>query len=574
MTDISPKIEWRAWDETTFWQAQDRCKLIFLSITYATCHWCHRMQDEVFSHPEVIDTLNTHFIPIQIDKDMYPDVNLFYMRCSQLWLQEKTGWPLHLILTPDLTPITAFTYLSIQDCLKRLEEAYQQEKGGNHRLIQSDSFLQLQENRVSCHEEIPSMADLESGVELFLKIADFEYGGMKRVVKFPLGFHLEFLLRWASQNNHQQLLDYVINTLNMIQERGIHDLIGSGFFRYCTDEEWITPHFEKTLYDNAILARLFLQAGAVFPLTSYQATGYQTLDYLLTSLQMPEGCFCSGEDSTIETEKNSFYTWTYTEIRELVSEEEASFFCSYCNIPLGIDSQDRHVPWMDMQVKDFARGHGISLETMKACLEKVRGVLFKKRLQKQSPLRHKLIITGYNGLAIDALALGQGVYLTAAIRASAFIWDHLFYEGKLFHAWEEGRRHGEGVLEDYACFIKGLLTLFEVTNITLYLDRALELTQILKQNFKLENGAFYQTAHHQQRLMKMCTFEDDAYPCGNSVHAENLVRLYQITQDITFKQQAEDIFQSGAHLLKKFAPLCFYHMSALLDYLHIKTEKL
>ncbi|MGR3912219.1 MAG: thioredoxin domain-containing protein [Candidatus Rhabdochlamydia sp.] len=569
-------MKWYPWEKTTFYHAQEQEKLLFLSITYETCHFCHVMEEEVFQHPEVISTLNTNFISIRIDKDLYPEVSSFYMQASERWLKEKTGWPLNLILTPDLVPLTAFTYLPLNGSLtlpsfltvvKTVEKKWRSSE--KNRLLSecAPTLDPFQENRSVKKSGPPLMQDLEKGVEAFLQVADFENGGIKNAAKFPLAFHLEFLLKWGRRRNHSKVMDYVLLTADRIARGGLHDVLGGGFFRYAVDEEWLFPHFEKTLYDNALLARSFLLLGRSLEEGDYESLAFQTLDYLICHLKAPCGGFYAGEDSGRGHEEEMFYTWTAEEVLNLLPGKEGEIFCSYYNVMPHLGSQERSTLYVDMQVDDVARGYRSSLEYIKKSLAHSRDVLLKKQNQRKRPQPHTLVITGYNGLAIDALALAGGLYLDHAIKAASFIRENLFQEGTLFHAWREGEVLGEAVLEDYACFIKGIITLFEMTGDQSYLQQAIDLTDHLEKEFKREGEGFYQTAHRHESVTRMYHFHDDAYPSGNSVHAENLVRLHLITGENRFQKQVEEIFQGVSFLLKTAAPLCFYQMSALFHYL-------
>ncbi len=574
-------IDWYPWGDEPCQKAQELNRPVFLSIGYSTCHWCHVMEREAFSDKEVGSYLNDHFISIKVDREEHPEVDSLYMDFAQTMMGGPAGWPLNLILTPDLKPLFASTYLPLKPmkglpCITDLLVQVKELWDGPERkelLLQADQLVEaFGRSANATGSELPTESILEAAVATFFQLADPIYGGLKGASKFPLGFQAEFLLWWSKRRFDSRALYYVTLTLGAMQRGGIYDHLGGGFARYAVDEEWTIPHFEKMLYDNSILARTYLQVWKCTGDLLYQQTAREILDYILRDLMHPEGAFFAGEDADTEGKEGVFYTWTPEEVQKIIPGDDADLFCAFYDVTSLGNFEGRSVLHIDLPLEDFARAAQVPVDEVKASLNRAKRTLFENRQTRPRPTRDEKILTSWNGLAIDALALGgsfleEPKYTQAAKQAVAFLQKELWKEGKLLHRWCEGESRFNGLLEDYAFLIKGLLTLFEQGAGESYLHWAIELSDILTRDFKEIDGAFYQTDGNGLLPIRKCDFYDGAEPSGNAVHAENLLRLYAMTGQDRFIKQAEDILKASKPVMEQSAPAAFYHLIALSRYL-------
>jgi uncharacterized protein len=574
-------VDWYPWGEEAFAKAKELERPIFLSIGYATCHWCHVMEKESFANAEIGKLLNEAFINIKVDREEHPEVDSLYMDLAQAMMTGGGGWPLNVILAPDLKPLLAVTYLppvptkeliSFPEFISQVKQLWE----GPERkilLFQSEKLIEMvgQSTNATGHE-IPLEETLTQAVEKFFSLTDPINGGLRGAPKFPLGFQSEFLLGWSKLKSDSRALFYAELTLDMMQRGGIYDHLGGGFARYAVDEEWTIPHFEKMLYDNAILAKAYLQAWKYTQNPSFRDVTQKTLDYLMRVLQHKEGGFFSGEDADSRGSEGLYYTWTPHEVHELLSGEDGELFCAFYDVTGHGNFEGRNVLHIDLPLEEFAAALQMPKEDVEKVLEKGRKALFQEREKREKPLCDEKILVSWNGLAIDVLArAGEAFqeprYTEAAVKAAAFIEKNLWQNGHLLHRWCGGEAKFPALLDDYAFLIKGLLSLFEVGLGASYFEWAVKLAKIVERDFKEIEGAFYLTDEKTPLLIRPCDFYDGAEPSGNAVHSENLLRLYQMTQDENYLRQAEDIIKAAKRYLDHVAPAACYHMMALLRYL-------
>ena len=386
-----------------------------------------------------------------------------------------------------------------------------------------------------------------------------------------MGFQAEFLLSWSKLKSDSRALFYAELTLDSMQRGGIYDHLGGGFSRYAVDEEWTIPHFEKMLYDNAILARVYLQAWKYTQNRHYADVVRATLDYLLRDLMYEEGGFFSGEDADSEGGEGRYYTWSAEEVREVLPGEEGELFCAFYDVTSQGNFDGRNVLHVDLPLAEFAAALQMPEEDAEKVLEKGKNALLLRRQKRVRPLRDEKILVSWNGLAIDVLArageaFNEPRYTEAAVKAAAFIEKNLYHNGYLFHRWCAGEAKFSGLLDDYAFLIKGLLTLFEVGLGSSYFEWAVALVKVLERDFKEIEGAFYLTDEKTPLIVRPCDFYDGAEPSGNAVHSENLLRLHQMTHEASYLRQAEDIMKAAKAYLDSVAPAACYHMMVLLRY--------
>lgn len=581
-------VDWYPWGEEAFQKAKELDCPIFLSIGYATCHWCHVMEKESFANPEIGQMLNAAFVNIKVDREEHPEVDSLYMDLAQAMMTGGGGWPLNVVLTPDLKPLLAVTYLPARPTRDMLSfpefiaQVKQLWEGPERKVLvfQSEKLLEMVGHSTNATgHNLPTWEGLASALEKFFDLTDPVNGGLRGAPKFPLGFQLEFLLSWSKLRSDSRALFYAQLTLDMMQRGGIYDHLGGGFCRYSVDEEWTIPHFEKMLYDNAILAKAYTQAWRYTQNSRYQRVACQTLDYLIVDLMHSEGGFFSGEDADSEGHEGLYYTWTPSEVQEVLPGEEGELFCAFYDITSQGNFEGRNVIHVDLPTDDFAAALQMRSDEVEKVLEKGRKALLRRRQTRPRPLRDEKILVSWNGLAIDALAWAgetfqEPRYTQAAVKTAEFIKTHLWKEGRLLHRFCQGESKFSGLLDDYAFLIKGLLTLFEMGQGSHYFTWAEELCRVLEKDFKEMEGAFYLTDEKTSLIIRPCDFYDGAEPSGNAVHAENLLRLYQITSQESYLRQAEDVLKAAKRYLDTVPPAACFHMMALLRYLDPSAPKM
>ncbi|MGD0664370.1 MAG: thioredoxin domain-containing protein [Rhabdochlamydiaceae bacterium] len=578
-------IDWYPWGDEAFQKAKELDRPIFLSIGYSTCHWCHVMEREAFSDVEAAKFLNDNYVSIKVDREEHPEVDSLYMDFAQIIMGGGGGWPLNLILAPDLKPLLAATYLPVKplrglpsflDFVTQVKQFW--DGPGRSELVhESDKLIEaFNQSTNATGEVLPTQQTLQEAIDIFFNMADPINGGLKGEPKFPLGFQAEFLLLWSKMKNDSRALYYVTLTLDTMHRGGIYDHLGGGFSRYAVDEEWTIPHFEKMLYDNAILARTYLQAWRATGNHLYKTIAREILDYMLRDLMHEQGGFYSGEDADTGGKEGSFYTWTTEEVKAVINDDDADLFCAFYDVTSLGNYEGSNVLHIDLPVEDFAKAAQIPLKDVEEGLAKAKKLLFEKRQTRPRPIRDEKILTSWNGLAVDTFALAGSIlsepkYTAAALKTVEFLKKELWKGNKLQHRWCGGESRFDGLLEDYAFLIKGLITLFEHRQGEEHLTWALQLAGILERDFKEIEGAFYQTNDNDKLILRKCDFYDGAEPSGNSVHTENLLKLFAITGQNAYLQQAEDILKAAKPIMQQFAPAAFYHLTALYRYLDVNA---
>lgn len=579
-------VDWFPWGAEAFAKAKEEDKPIFLSIGYATCHWCHVMEKETFENLEIAKMMNDTFINIKVDREEHPEVDSIYMEFAQALMSSAGGWPLNVVLTPDLKPFFALTYLppnakkgliGMDQFAQQIKMLWQSEEKALL-VAQADKIVELfQKSTSSVGMELPGEGDLENAVQMLFDIADPVFGGIKGEPKFPLGYQADFLLEYSKENKDSRSLFYIELTLHMMAKGGIFDHVGGGFSRYCVDEKWQIPHFEKMLYDNAILAKTYLEAYKYTKKPLFAKVCKKTLDYVLRELQGKEGGFFSAEDADSEGQEGKFYTWTKEEIHQVLGVEEGDLFCRYFGVKGEGNFEGKNVLHIDFDETEFAKILGMEEEALHKIIEGLEAKLFAARKERIKPFKDDKVITSWNGLMIDTLAraglcFSDSHYLESAVKAAEWVQSHLWVEGRLLRRFREGEARFDAGLDDYAFLIRGLLTLFEMNAGTHFLQWAMQLTDVLQRDFKVEEGAFYQTLENAHLLLRKCEFYDGAEPSGNAVHCENLLRLYQLTQDNKYLEQAEDILKAAKSFIEAFPPGACYHLIALQRYIDQKAS--
>lgn len=573
-------VDWYPWGEEAFQAAKERDKPIFLSIGYATCHWCHVMEHESFENVEVAQLMNQNFINIKVDREELPDVDSLYMEFAQSMMAGAAGWPLNVILTPSLEPFFAATYLppysshgvmGLIDLIHRIEELWSSEE--RHKVQdQAEKIVEMFSQSVHTNGDVlPSSEEITIAAELLYKMADPVYGGIKGAPKFPIGYQYSFMMRYYLNTKDTRAIFLVERTLDMIHRGGIYDHLGGGFSRYSIDEKWLVPHFEKMLYDNAILAQAYLEAWQLTKRPLYRQVCEEILRYILRDMTHPEGGFYSAEDADSEGHEGLYYTWTYDEVMQALGEE-GTLFCKFYDITREGNFEGRNILHTSLSLEEFASENKQESNELQRLFEVQRRRLLDIRDKRVHPLKDDKILSSWNGLMIYTFAeagnaFQEEVYLQAAIKAARFIKKNLWRDQELLRRWRDGQSMYSGSLDEYSFMIRGVLSLFEANAGSDWLQWAIEMVHRLKAKYKEEGGAFYQTDGSDKNLiLRRCQFSDGAEPSGNAVHAENLLRLYQLTLDQDYFHQAEDILKGVMEYLENYPPGYCYHVMSLLRY--------
>lgn len=573
-------VDWYSWSPEAFQAAKDLDKPIFLSIGYSTCHWCHVMEKETFEDVEIARLMNETFINIKVDREELPEVDNLYMEFAQSMMAGAAGWPLNVILTPELQPFFAATYLppksrqglmGMIELIYRIKEVWQGEEREKI-LLQADRIVEAFASVLHTKGDVvPDHEQIDDAMELLYKTADPVYGGMIGAPKFPLGYQLGFMLRYSAKKRDSRALFLVERTLEMMRRGGIYDHLGGGFSRYSVDERWLIPHFEKMLYDNALLAQCYLEAWQMTKRPEYREVCESIVNYVLRDMTHPDGGFYSAEDADTEGEEGLFYSWTYDEVRTLLGES-GQLFCEFYDITPEGNFGYRNVLNNRESLEEFAAKKELDPRTIGDLFRDEAHRLWLAREKRIHPQKDDKILSSWNGLMIYSMAIAgkafnNQTYLDAALKAAHFIRNNMWREGQLYRRWREGETMFSAGLDEYAFLIRSALVLFECDCGTEWLNWAMEMTAILKTKFKEEGGAFYQTEGEAPNLiLRKCQFSDGAEPSGNAVHCDNLLKLYQMTGDPDYRAQAEDIFKAVKKYLDSYLLGYSYHLMNLLRY--------
>ncbi|MEO9310296.1 MAG: thioredoxin domain-containing protein [Nitrososphaera sp.] len=561
-------VDWYPWGEEALARARSEDKPIFLSVGYSACHWCHVMAHESFEDQETAKLMNEHFISIKVDREERPDIDDIYQRACQL-ATGQGGWPLSVFLTPSQKPFYVGTFFpkdgrqygvpSFKTILLQLSEAYKTKKGDIETASAEfmDALTQTARDVALTGGEKPSVerSILDEAAMGLLQMGDTIYGGFGQAPKFPNASNMLFLLRYFDISGISRFRDFVVFTADKMAQGGIHDQIGGGFARYSTDQKWLVPHFEKMLYDNALLAQLYAELYQLTKDERHLAVLKKTLDFVIREMTHPEGGFYSAQDADSEGEEGKFYLWPKKEIREILQDANAiDIFCEHYGVTDGGNFEGRNILNVRSPTKAIAQRHGKSVEEIEKIISDASAKLFAEREKRVRPGRDEKVLTSWNGLMTSAFAKGYAVagdcrYLDAAVNAVAFIEKRLASpDGRLLRTFKDGESKLNAYLDDYAFYTGGLLDLFAVHSKPEYLEKAMRYTEFMVAHFwdEKEGNLFFTSDDHEQLIVRTKNFYDLAIPSGNSMAASNLLRLYHYTQDSSFLDKATRIMKSGA----------------------------
>jgi hypothetical protein len=575
-------VDWYPWGKEAFEKAQAESKLVFLSIGYSTCHWCHVMERESFEDEETAAVINSTCVPIKVDREERPDLDQVYMTVCQA-LTGSGGWPLNVLLTPEGTPFFAGTYypresghgrVGLKDLLRQAAALWRDDPE-RVRASGRDIVAGLARPPSGGRTEALDERTFAAAVDLFRRDFDALRGGFGPAPKFPTPHNLTFLLRRFRRTGDREILRMVEATLGAMARGGLFDHVGFGFHRYSTDADWLLPHFEKMLYDQAGLALAYLEAFQATRTPLWGEVARKTLTYLLRDMTGPEGGFYSGEDADSEGVEGKFYVWTREEILGALGPEEGDLFCRvYGALAQGNYREEAtggksgsNILHLSRPLDETAQAEGIPEGTLTERLEACRSVLFARRESRVRPGRDDKVLTAWNGLMISALArassiLDEPAYVEAAARAADFLLTALRHEGRLLRRYREGEAAIPAFAEDYAFLGRGLLDLYAATFAPERLRQSVDLARELIRLFWDETGeGLFDTASDAEELvMRPKEAYDGATPSANSVALELFSRLFLLTGDLSWKERAQAIVDA-------FAPRVLRYPAAFTQFL-------
>ena len=587
-------VDWYSWSDEAFNKARQGDKPVFLSIGYSTCHWCHVMEKESFEDEEVAKLMNDTVISIKVDREERPDIDGIYMSVCQM-MTGSGGWPLTIIMTPDKKPFFAGTYFpkesrygrtGMKDLILQVKQLWKTKR--EELLKSSEKISSALMSSSSFTAGNPLNEDVfKTAYKEFEERYDEEFGGFGNAPKFPTPHNLMFLLRYWKRYGNVKALEIVEKTLIEMRKGGIYDHIGFGFCRYSTDREWLVPHFEKMLYDKALLVMAYSEAYQSTKKNFYKETAEEILTYIMRDMTSDEGGFYSAEDADSEGEEGKFYLWTTDEIKEILGNDSEIFIKSFNvekerNLPDGeagfIDSvhntrSDKNILHIKKGLSEFAVENDIDEKEFKKMLENGRQKLFEVREKRIHPYKDDKILTDWNGLMISAFSkaaqvFGKNIYSDYAVKAADFILLKMFDAGgRLLHRFRESDAAIFANVDDYVFFTAALLDLYETTFEVKYLKQALRLNDDLIEHFwDEERGGFFFTPGYGEKLItRQKEIYDGAIPSGNSVAMLNLLRIARITMNNSFEEKADKINRAFSRQIGKY-PAGFTQFLVGLDF--------
>jgi hypothetical protein len=592
---VNNPVDWYPWTDEAFGLAKEENKPIFLSIGYSTCHWCHVMAHESFEDTEVAQMLNENFICIKVDREERPDIDNIYMTVCQL-MTGGGGWPLTIIMTPEKRPFFAATYIpknnrfgrsGLMELIPQIRDIWVNKRLevtnlANQLNVALENFSQQSSGEMLAEDIIKQAYDQLRGS------FDKTFGGFGKHPKFPMPHNLFFLLRYWKKYKDRAALEMVKKTLDSLRNGGIYDHIGFGFHRYSTDNKWLIPHFEKMLYDQALLAIAYIEAFQEIGDSMYATTAKEILDYVLREMTSPEGGFFSAEDADSEGEEGKFYTWSYQELVEILNNDEFNLVKDLFNIDKKGNFNDeataiktgQNILFQTASLDDFSKRKNIDNNEIKGLFKSARKKLFDHREKRIHPHKDDKILVDWNGLMITAFAkasqaFNDDKYSKAAENAVNFIIGKMtFDDGGLYHRYRQEESAIQGNLNDYAFFILGLINLYQSTFNVKYLKHALEFNKYMFDHFwdKSNGGFYFSSDNSKDLLVRIKEIYDGAIPSGNSIALMNLLQLSKITADADLEKNASDLVRAFSSTIKRIPSSFSQFMSGLLYFIDTSYE--
>ena len=581
-------VDWYPWGPEALERAAAEDKPILLSVGYSACHWCHVMERESFENDDIARQMNDSFVSVKVDREERPDIDSIYMTAVQA-MTGRGGWPMTVFLTPDGKPFYGGTYFPPEDrggmpgfprVLEAMANAYRQDRGSIDSATES---LLEQMRRVSAFaprgDRLVAPGDLSRAFAGLASQFDDRHGGLGMEPKFPQPMVYEFLLRYYARTGDLQALRIVELTLERMALGGIYDQLGGGFHRYSTDAFWLVPHFEKMLYDNALLVKLYLHAYQATGKPLYRRVVEETLAYVTREMTHPSGGFYSAQDADSEGEEGKFFVWRPEQIVKILGRTDADVVNRYYGVTAVGNFEGRSILHVTEGLPNLAQELGMTEDELTAGIDRSRATLLQERDLRIKPGLDDKVITSWNGLMMGAFAEAAAVldrpdYAAIAARNAAFLLDALRRDGRLLRSYKDGRAGGQGFLEDYAFVVSGLLSLHEATFEERWLREAIALTRDMAALFgdPQQEGVFYDTASdHEKLIVRPRDITDNATPCGSSMAADVLLRMAVITGDESLRRIAAASVRSAATLLER-APIGAGQWLSALD-LYLSSPK-
>ncbi|MCZ6832455.1 MAG: thioredoxin domain-containing protein, partial [Acidobacteria bacterium] len=585
-------VNWFPWGDEAFELAAKLNRPVLLSIGYSTCHWCHVMEEETFEDPEIAAVLNELYIPIKVDREVRPDVDAIYMQAVRLLSGGRGGWPLNVWLTPDREPFYGGTYFPARDgdrgtrsgfltIIKKLSRIYQEEPervtNTTGRVVPSIKAA-LEGDMSPADGGLPGVDALDLAAAFYAGQFDPVEGGLNRAPKFPSSLPVRFLLRSYWRTGDAKSLSMVSLSLRKMADGGMYDQVAGGFHRYSTDAKWLVPHFEKMLYDNALLAVDYLEGWQVTGDEQFARITAEILRYVGRDMTAPGGAFYSATDADSRkpdghVEEGWFFTWTPDELEEILGRDDAQLVTVRYGVTQAGNFEGRNILHVTLPLTDVAAAGGLSVEETESRLQAAREKLYEARKARPAPLRDDKILVAWNGLMISAfaragLAMDNNSYVEAAANAADFILLNIRDDnGRLWRSYKDDKAENPAFVEDYAFFIAALLDLYEAHGDPRWLREGLALQEILDRHYADGGrGGYYATADdHEELLAREKPARDGAEPSGNSVAALNLLRLATFTTDDRFRAAADQLLTGFAPLLVR-SPAAVSEMLLALDW--------
>jgi len=581
-------VNWYPWGDEAFEAAKSMKRPVLVSIGYSTCHWCHVMEEESFEDEEIARFLNENYVAVKVDREERPDIDAVYMSAVQA-LTGRGGWPLNVWLTPDKKPFYGGTYFPARDgdrgvgagfltILKKLEEIFHAKRETINEASMNLTLAVQNALKMKAGNRLPGPEILQKAAEFFQGRFDSVHGGLQGAPKFPSSLPIRFLLRQYRRTKEKDFLDMANLALEQMAAGGMYDQVGGGFHRYSTDEQWLVPHFEKMLYDNALLVIDYLEGYQITGNPEFKRIVQETLQYVSREMTSPEGGFFSATDADSMTpsghrEEGYFFTWTPDELDDILGRQRAGIVRDYYSVGSIPNFEGRNILFLSPNGGAQGSKGDMSQDEFKKIISDSKALLYRERSKRPRPLRDEKTLTAWNGLMISAFAragfaLGDDDYVERAIRAARFILDHLLIKDRLYRSYKDGKARHKAYLDDYAFFTAALLDLYETTHQAGWLEKAIDLESVLAEFYEDPvNGGFFRTASdHEKLIMREKPNYDGAEPSGNSVAVLNLLRLYALTTKASYLTRAEKVFKgflgnpatSPAALTEMLLALDFY----------------
>ena len=580
-------VDWHPWGDEALAKAHAEDKPILLSIGYSACHWCHVMERESFENEEIAKLMNENFINIKVDREERPDLDQIYMNAVQM-MTGHGGWPMTMFLTPKGVPFYGGTYFPPKDrynmpgfprVLISVAEAYRSQPD---QVANTWTALLGELRRVGLatpSREILTTEILDASFRRITSTYDPKHGGFGSAPKFPPAMTLEFFMHMEHRNGATEALEMIKYTCRKMAEGGMYDQLGGGFHRYSVDSKWLVPHFEKMLYDNALLSRVYLHVYQLTKEEFAKRIAEETLDYVVREMTDTGGGFYSTQDADSEGEEGKFFVWSKAEIVKALGPKASDIFCDYFDVTDEGNFEGHNILHVTAPIEELAARHHVAVKEAVAILEQGRNLLLAIRERRIKPGRDEKVLTAWNGLMLASFAeasaiLNRDDYRKVAEANAEFLLSNGCRDGLLLRTWKAGEAKLNGYLEDYACLIEGLICLFEATGIVKWLEHAIKLTDKMIEEFwdDQDGGFFFTGKSHEALIVRSKDFLDNATPSGNSVAALALQKLAVLTGNEQYKRYATTILRLIADQIRRYPAAFGWALTALDFYLSKPKE--